>query len=222
MFKNRLENLPDGDDGKRPLNGPEARPQNGSGSGSVPPTGGAAEAAPKAATSQAPRRKVSLRAVVWGLVLGAVVGLPGTMLVLALLHSGDLPQMKPADFRAAQRRWSEHGPADYDLDIEAGMGLKGRIHVEVRGRAAETMTFDGKPSQPRLWDYWTVPGLLEIIQADLERNEAAAQHPGGPEPAPLFLQAEFDPEYGLPTFYRRTELASRESGQWRVIGFHPR
>jgi len=222
MFKNRLENLPNGDDGGLPQKGPEARPQNGSGSVSHPPAGGAAEPAPKAPASPALRRKISLRAVVWGLVLGAIVGLPGTILVLAILQAKGLPQMKPADFRAAQRRWSEHGPADYDLDIEAGMGLNGRIHVEVRGGAAGSMTIDGKPTRPHLWDYWTAGGMLGIIGEDVKRNEDAATKPGGPEPPPLFLQAEFDPENGLPKFYRRTELASGESGQWRIVGFHPR
>ncbi|MEZ6071838.1 MAG: hypothetical protein R3C10_16645 [Pirellulales bacterium] len=47
------------------------------------------------------------------------------------------------------------------------------------------------PSQRRTWDYWSVPGLLDIIEADLARAEDSP-------PGSVRLFAEFDATYGYP------------------------
>jgi hypothetical protein len=68
------------------------------------------------------------------------------------------------------------------------------------------------PRQRRTWDYWSVPGLFDIIEADLTR---AGESP----PGSVRLFAEFDPKYGYPSRYRRSESSAMRDAEWTVTRF---
>jgi hypothetical protein len=93
------------------------------------------------------------------------------------------------------------------------------MHVEVRAGKVTMVTLDGQPTRHHLWDYWTVPGLLGVMQLDRERNVAAANDPAGSRAEPVFQQARFDPLNGVPLEYRRTENATGQIGGWRIRRF---
>ena len=167
----------------------------------------------------APRRRRSLRKLALGMVLGAVVGIVLAIGIAVWLNSGQPPVLVPALLDAAESRWKSQAIADYDLDLDASLGMQGRMHVEVRAGKVINVTLDGQPTRHHLWDYWTVPGLLGVMRLDRERNVAAANDPAGPRPEPVFQQARFDPLDGVPLEYRRTETATGQFGGWRVARF---
>jgi hypothetical protein len=160
-----------------------------------------------------------MRSVLVGAVIGSVVGIVGIIALAVFLNRGQVPIMKPAELEAAERRWHERGPANYIMDLEGSFDIKGHMRIEVRGGEVTAMSLDGRPSPPRLWHLWSVGGLFDFIETDLKRNTDAARHEGGPLPEPVLQLAQFDPDLGLPRAYQRTELASGQSGGWRVVKF---
>lgn len=161
------------------------------------------------------RLRISLRFVATSIVLGIVLGLTITLVLLIVSSRGQPPRMTAEAFEAAKRRWSEFGPVSYDMDIQQSLGLNGKIHVEVRSQQVAAMTINGVPAPERSWDNWSVRGLFEIIGIDLDRNSE------NPAEVVVFQQAEFDSANGLPRIYRRTELASGQSVEWRITAFRP-
>ena len=156
-----------------------------------------------------------LQNIVRGVVVGSLVGLIGIIGVMVFINRGQLPLMKAGEFEAAEARWNQRGPASYDMDLEGNFDLKGRLHVEVRKGTVSAMTLDGQPEPPRLWEYYSVPGLFGIIRDDLKRNEASA---ATPENA-VIQQAEFDAELGFPRRYQRSGASAGQGGDWRVVNF---
>jgi hypothetical protein len=72
-----------------------------------------------------------------------------------------------------------------------------------------------------LWDYWSVPGLFEVMRLDRDRNLAAAREPAAAEAGTILQQAIFDSENGLPIVYRRSDENTGQSGGWRITRFQP-
>jgi hypothetical protein len=158
--------------------------------------------------------------VMLGVAIGSVVGLLGTIGVAIYMNRGQLPIMHAAELAMAESRWKERGPGGYTMDFEGTFDIKGHMHVEVRKGEVTAMSLDGRPSQPRLWSQWSVDGLFEFIRTDLKRNVEAENHVGGSLPQPVLQQAEFDPDLGFPRAYQRTELATGQSGGWRIVSFN--
>jgi len=166
-------------------------------------------------------RRSRLRPLAAGMAIGLVLVLMATTAAL-LLRRGGPPRLTQADYEAAVKRWDEHGPADYELDLELTGNRPGKIHVEVRSGEVVRMLRDGvEPKQKRTWDYWSVPGQLETIGQELEmaRDPAAAfRAPGATE---MVMWAEFDPQYGYPRQYDRVVLGADYETHWKVTRFHP-
>jgi hypothetical protein len=172
------------------------------------------QATPLAANASAQGRS-RLQNIVLGAIVGSLVGLSGIIGVMVFINRGQLPLMKAGEFEAAEARWNQRGPAGYDMDLEGNFDFKGRLHVEVRNGAVSAMTLDGQPEPPRLWDYYSVPGLFGIIRDDLKRNEASATNPENA----VIQQAEFDAELGFPRRYQRSGASAGQGGDWRVVDF---
>jgi Family of unknown function (DUF6174) len=162
-----------------------------------------------------------LRTIMLGVLIGSMIGLVGTIGLIVFLNRGQLPLMRPGDLEAAESRWKQRGPTNYNMDLEGSFDIKGHMHVEVRNREVTAMSLDGRPSASRLWHLWSVSGLFEFIEADVKRNVEAANHEGGALPEPVLQQAEFDRELGLPRGYQRTEVSTGQSGGWRIVKFEP-
>jgi hypothetical protein len=173
-----------------------------------------AEATPVSAPPRV-RHRTRLQNIVLGVVLGSVVGLIGVFGAMVYFNRDQLPLMKAAEFEAAQAKWNQRGPANYDMDLEGNFDLKGRLHVEVHNGKVTAMTLDGQPKPERLWDYYSVPGLFGIIREDLERNAAAVTNPE----KVVIQQAEFDPDLGYPRRYQRSGASAGQGGDWKIVRF---
>ena len=160
------------------------------------------------------------RSLVLGMVLGAAATIAVALAVAVLMLRGSTPPLTRGSFDAALARWGENGPASYDLDLVQSAGQSGVIHVEVRDGAVTAMTRDGvAPKQRRTWDYWSVPGLSQIIRDDLDKAHPPRKNE---TPANLVLRAAFDPQYGYPQRYERIDLTARHETRWDVTRFTPR
>jgi hypothetical protein len=172
--------------------------------------------------------KIRFRSVALGIGLGMAAGVVlipcGIVLYFwaSALVQGRLPPLTQAEFDAAQERWRENGPLDYDLRVVLSGSQTGTIHVEVRNGRTTAMTRNGvAPEQRRTWDVWTVPGQFEMIAVEL----AAASDPdadfGGAKGSQMILRAEFDPHYGYPRKYQRIVLGTPHEITWETTLLAP-
>jgi hypothetical protein len=160
------------------------------------------------------------RSLLLGLGLGLVATLVASILVSMVARHHHPPRLTRADYDAAVRRWEEHGPADYDLDLELSGNRPGNIHVEVRQGQVAHMTRDGfEPPQKRTWDYWSVPGQFDTLEEELHmaENPAAAFQARGA--SHMVMWAEFDPDWGYPRQYDRVVLGADYEVHWRITRF---
>ena len=145
--------------------------------------------------------------------------------VLILGCEPSLPVITRADLATAEARWQKQGPASYSMDLMIGGRRPGPVHIEVRDGKVTRMTRDGvTPSQPRTWEYWTVPEQFETIRQDFDSAETAGGFGAAPGTQTI-LKAEFDPQYGYPrvatsvSFWSPKRLRSlRLSRPWRPQG----
>ncbi|HEV3025817.1 MAG TPA: DUF6174 domain-containing protein [Pirellulales bacterium] len=150
------------------------------------------------------------------MLVGMVLGTIGTGLVLRTRSL--LPPLTADGLAAAEERWKEHESADYNMDVEIGGRQPGHFHVEVRSGRATKVTRNGVEPQRRTWDTWTVPGMFDTLEQELDlaaRPEGAFGQPG----ARAVMRALFDPELGLPRRYERFVLGTAYEVRWQVTRF---
>jgi hypothetical protein len=184
------------------------------------------------ANDVAPRRRSKLRTFAAAIVAGTLLLIAATLVLIAISRRESLPPINLTDVDAAAQRWAEHGPADYDLDLEQTGINPGRVHVEVRHGQVTAMTLNGHPTRQHLWDDWSVPGLLAIIRHDVEvcmpdlnkkaQQKAAEENQNGPSEfvAPILPRGQFDPRDGHPLQYHRITPTGADAN-WRVVNFKP-
>lgn len=160
------------------------------------------------------------------LVIGIGAGCFLTLLVLlAILFwtRERTPRLTEADLNAATSRWDQHGPSNYDLELELTGNRPGKIQLEVRHGEVTRMTRDGvQPTQKRTWDYWSVPGQFDTIAQELEMARDPAASFKTPQATQMFQWAAFDPKYGYPARYDRVVLGTDFEIHWQVTRFEPR
>ena len=155
-------------------------------------------------------------------LLGAVVALLSVGLLTAWWWRDPLPWLTPDDFRTAQQRWASSQPEGYRLEVAVRGRQPATYRVQVCGRQVVNATRDGHALKDRrTLDTWSVPGMLNTIQIDLNRVAATDEEQASSQSTRLWLGAEFDPEYGFPRRYRRVELGTQMQVDWEVIGWTP-
>ncbi|MCS7014757.1 MAG: hypothetical protein NZM42_01395 [Gemmatales bacterium] len=115
----------------------------------------------------------------------------------------------------ARQLWREHGPVSYNLLITIEGRMPGTYWVEVRkGQVVRAVQ---RPSQHQEVDLltvvlpdgrvlrrdgleWTVPGLFDWLERDLERDRAGTSS---------YTYLRFDPRDGHPIEYVRSESSQR-------------
>src|SRR5437879_4932998 len=70
----------------------------------------------------------------------------GVVLALQYFVVEHVPDLTDAQLNAAKKRWQEHGPATYDIDLEVRGAEPGNFHVEVRNRVVMAASRDGRPT----------------------------------------------------------------------------
>lgn len=166
------------------------------------------------------RRKLALLAAA---LLGAVVAVSAVVLFALISRVDSSPALTREALAAAVRQWQENGPSDYDVEVEVDGRAKDVYRVSVRGGVAVSLQHNGTPiNRPRVWDTWSVPGMFDTIRRDLDSVEAVESGRATGQTPQLRLKCDFDPRYGYPQRYRRTEKSGGREVIWNVIEFQGR
>ena len=132
-----------------------------------------------------------------------------------------LPELTEATLEAGMKRWDEHAPASYDMELELRGAQPGLIHVEVRDHEVAVETRDGRDPGRSRWDVWAVPGMFDTIARDLEIAGNPEQEIQAAQGTIWRLRCEFDPKFGYPARYHRIVNSGPEV-YWRVTKFQPK
>lgn len=155
-------------------------------------------------------------------VLGSIAfALASLVLAIEFFVVERIPLLTQTDLVAAKKRWQEHGPVSYDMDIELRGAQPGRVQVNVRNRVVAAETRDGRVPKEHTWDTWTVPGMYNTIETDMEIAENPEQAIQAAPGTTWQLRCEFDPVLGLPRRYHRLASGGPEV-YWRVTRFEAR
>jgi hypothetical protein len=104
------------------------------------------------------------------------------------------------------------------MDIELRGAQPGRVQVTVRNRVVAAETRDGRVPKEHTWETWTVPGMFNTIETDMEIAENPEQAIQASPGTKWQLRCEFDPVTGLPRRYHRLASGGPEV-YWRVTRF---
>src|SRR5215213_7198873 len=78
-------------------------------------------------------RRLSRRTTLF--VLGSIAfALASLVLAIEFFVIERIQLLTEAELDSAEKRWQEHGPVSYDMDIELRGAQPGRVHVSVRNR----------------------------------------------------------------------------------------
>ena len=150
-------------------------------------------------------------------ILGAL--LAGLLAGTLVLRSGAAPEMTRESVAEARRLWSERGPASYSFELQMAGALTDRRRIEVSDGRVVAMSIDGEPASRSAWEYWSVDGLLDALEAELRNAEDPPPSLGISDPSQLVLRARFDRELGYPTEFLRHIMGRQQGTEWRVVAF---
>jgi hypothetical protein len=175
------------------------------------------------ASSHGFSRLARMQILVAACFLGVLTAVIGLMVWTAFGNRGQLPPLTVEDFNQARQRWQANAPLDYDVTIEVAGRQAAVYHVEVRAGEVVVSTRNAMPlKQRRTRGTWSVPGMFNTMQSDVDNAE---QHRLGTAAAGVphvHLLALFDPRFGYPQRYHRTELrkwANNDVVSWEVTQF---
>lgn len=165
-------------------------------------------------------RRLSRRTTLF--VLGSIAfALASLVLALEFFVVERIPLLKESELNDAKRLWQEHGPVSYDMDIEIRGAQPGRVQTNVRNRVVMAETRDGRVPKEHTWETWSVPGMFNTLELDMETAENPEQAIQAPPGTKWQLRCEFDPVFGIPRRYHRLATGGPEV-YWRVTRFEAR
>lgn len=166
-----------------------------------------------------PGRRLSVAPLLGGVVLGTAMVLIALLVLAIAARRGAAPTVTTEALRAAIARWRERGPRNYDLVVVTSGRQTGSYEVQVRDGQPTAAQRNGRDLKRREATYWTVPGLLDVIQHDLKYVDDPVRGFNAPAGSTVILRAEFDPELGLPRTYQRSILGQQSDIEWQLTKF---
>jgi hypothetical protein len=161
--------------------------------------------------------RLSRRATLF--VLGSIVfAVASLILAIEFFVVERIPALTESDLDAAKKVWLRKGPTSYDMDIELRGAQPGRVQVNVGNRVVAAETRDGRVPKEHTWDTWSVPGMFETLERDMETAENPEQTIQAAPGTKWQLRCEFDPVLGIPRRYHRMATNGPEV-YWRVTRF---
>lgn len=155
-------------------------------------------------------------------LVGMVVALAlGLLLGLFFFRAGTPPELTREELDAARYRWEERGPESYQVTLQMGGALTDRRRIVVAEGVVTAMTISDRPAAEPSWQYWSVEGMFDFLQAELDNAQDPPPTLGVTDPDQIVLRAEFDPELGYPTRFFRHILGRQRGTSWEVVEFSP-
>ncbi|HEV3340992.1 MAG TPA: DUF6174 domain-containing protein [Pirellulales bacterium] len=153
--------------------------------------------------------------------VGAAVGALLMFVALVVVSRRQaIPPLTVESLETARRRWEESGAADYRMDIVVSGRQASRYHVEVAGGKPASVLQNDRPIARRNWPYWTVPGLFDVIEHDVDCADDPTRGFGARPGSKAVLRADFDPRRGYPRKFERLILGEPQLDMtWEVATF---
>jgi len=155
--------------------------------------------------------------LLWLVTVSAVLG---ALAVWNFTGRPRSPRLTAETLAAAKSRWHSVGIRDYAMTIAVKGREENRHEIEVHGGKVSRMMTDSVEAPDRVWDSWSVDGLLFVLEEELSN----AQNPQGPfgvaSSADVFQDATFDGTNGIPLHYlRQVSGNSKGTLEWEVRDF---
>lgn len=164
-----------------------------------------------------------VRRITTCLLAGVVLLGIGSLLFTTFWGGSALPLLDRDSFEQARQNWKDAQVHDYDIQVEVTGRQAAVYRVEVRGGEVIQATRDNHPlRQMRTLGTWSVPGMFSTMEADLIHMEKLAAGQFDPYTPQVSVRVRFDPQYGFPRHYHRTEMVKRRSNpevSWKVVAF---
>lgn len=138
-----------------------------------------------------------------------------------IARSRRLPELDRARFDAARAAWMQAALPSYDVTVEVTGRQAAVYSAQVRNGDTIAATRNGQPlKQKRTLRTWSVPGMFDTIESDVENIESVANGTARPGTPKLVLRARFHPDLNYPERYQRIQWGSSHEVTWRVVEFH--
>lgn len=164
----------------------------------------------------------SRRARLW---LVGVLSFLAVSVAILLARVPRMPKVTIESLAAARQQWRDAGLEDYDLTVEVRGRQAAVYRVEVRGGEVQRATRNDAPLRGyRTLGTWSVPGMFDTMEVDLEHQQRAERSDGAGLPQ-VELRAEFDERTGLPRRCHRIQWGGPGANPdvvWEVREFEPR
>jgi hypothetical protein len=152
----------------------------------------------------------------------AAAGVAGCIITIVIVNANPGEPLTLERLQAAQERWKQRRAADYDLRVEVRGAQKGDHEIQVRGGKVVRMTTGGFDVPQNAWTYWSVDGMLQFLQMELQNAERPELGFGVKDRKDVVMFARFDPDYGYPREYLRHVMGRSIEIRWEIISFEPR
>jgi Family of unknown function (DUF6174) len=190
---------------------------------SVPASNGYSETPSPEPADSAPASNIRhARRVLLILLLAALLCLAGAAAFLQLFVAQKLPSLSAHELEKAEELWDRAGPPGYDMDLEIRKPRPETLHIEVRNGEISAMQRDGMTPAQHTWRYWSVPGLFETLERELDMAEDPVHEAGADAEMQWQLRCDFDPAYGYPRQFHRYVSGGGPEVYWRVTRFIPK
>jgi hypothetical protein len=163
-----------------------------------------------------------VRRMILMLLVPAIICIVGVALLMLTLAGERLPELTEAELEKAEELWTSAAPASYEMDLEILQGQPGTVHIEVQNGEISAMTRDNRTPAQRTWRIWSVPGLFETLERELEMAEDPVHEVGAAAGTRWQLRCEFDSVYGYPRRFHRYVSGGGPEVYWRVTSFVPK
>lgn len=137
------------------------------------------------------------------------------------LRSGD-EIMTAARLNEAEELWRTTGPSDYDIKVET-FGPRAAVYrAQIRNHQAVAAFIDDRPIQSlHALDTWSVPGMFDTIQSDIDSQEIVAAGEAVKSTPRVVTWGKFHKTWGYPESYRRAQKGAAFESGFRVVKFEP-
>jgi hypothetical protein len=168
-----------------------------------------------------PRRR-SLRAsdLVAGAAAGGLITLLAIVGLVVVSRRQATATLTAESMHAAQQRWQKNAPSDYQMEITVTGRQPSHYDIDVEEGIPTAVLRNGREIARRNWTYWTVPGLFDVIEHDMECAEDPTRGFGAQPGSTVVLRADFDPRLGYPRKFERLILGEPQLDMtWEVTTF---
>ena len=155
------------------------------------------------------------------LLVGLLIAIGiGIYLLSGKLRAQAMPVLERERFDQAWEQWQQTGPESYRICIKVEGRQPAEYSCTVHNREVVLATRNERPlTQVRTMGTWSVPGMFDTIEYDVRAiagEDMTAQQKAVTD---LIVRCKFDPEYGYPAEYLRSDFAMKTTTHWEVTEF---